>query len=34
MADRLREEFYNQYHVQIDDMETAEKFLENIQKAY
>ena len=34
MADRLREEFANRYHVDIDTLDRAKLFLQNLKKAY
>jgi hypothetical protein len=34
MADRLREEFVNRYHVEIGDLDRARLFLKNLQRAY
>ncbi len=33
MADRIREEFYNRYHIEISDLERAKAFLHNIENA-
>ena len=34
MAERLREEFTNRYHVDIEDLDRAKLFLQNLKKAY
>ncbi len=33
MADRIREEFYNRYHIEIGDLQWAKAFLHNIENA-